>query len=168
MSLQVLQMQSCVCVWQCVAVWFQMCATPGLINGSFLISLREILHQRPLTWFLSRPSLSVIHNDLSESVQQSRQKSVTNVSLLCFPNTMCALLRRQGWEVHRNKSFSRDTSLHRKHDNDARFYCHHTLFGTWTVSQGLPHDSVQVSQVHITSALGMNTVRILREEKTAQ
>lgn len=91
MSLQVLQMQSCVCVWQCVAVWFQMCATPGLINGSFLISLREILHQRPLTWFLSRPSLSVIHTDLSESVQQSRQKSVTNVSLLCFPNNVCVV-----------------------------------------------------------------------------
>lgn len=33
-----------------------------------------------------------------------------------------------------------------------RTHCHHKRFGTWTMSQGLLHDNVQMSQVHSRSA----------------
>lgn len=36
----------------------------------------------------------------------------------------------------------------------------HTRFGT--MSQGLPHDNVQMSQVHITSSPGMKILKILK------
>ena len=57
-----------------------------------------------------------------------------------------------------DKSLRRDTpTVFQRHctgymAKNARTHCHHKPFGTWTVSQGLLHDNVQMSQVHSRSA----------------
>lgn len=163
---------ACSCVWQtkkllcnfkCVPLQVQLTVHFRFLPGKLCTSaLWQDLSQEPTCLQLRPMHFSRFSLSFSLSVSESVQQS----SHICQKMCLSFVSLTMHYSGSKDERCTHSAGIRQLPYGVAALKLpSHTRFGTWTLSQGLPHDNVQMSQVHITSSPGMKILKILKVKK---